>query len=87
MLASALPSCWATFVTIASSSATASATARLNRSISAGTWPGSASICGSPDPNTESTRYATPDHDARADRNSLVHNTLSLAKPRSLAQT
>ena len=28
-----------------------------------------------------------PDHDARADRNSFVHNTLSLAKPRSLAQT
>ena len=28
-----------------------------------------------------------PDHDARADCNSLVHNTLSLAKPRSLAQT
>ena len=56
MSASAAPSCWATLVTIASSSAAEAATARSNRSISAGIRLGSGEVCGSLDPKTESTR-------------------------------
>ena len=87
MLASALPSCWATFATIASSSATderhgALEALDLGRDLAR---IGEHLRLARPEHRVDSVR--DPDHDARADCNSLVHNTLSLAKPRSLAQT
>ena len=48
--------CW----TIASSSAAGLATARSNRSISAATRLGLSRVCCSNEPNTDSTRWATP---------------------------
>ena len=84
MSASAAPSCCATLATIASSSAADVATARSNRSISAGTSAGVGERLRLARPEDRVDPVGDPDHDARTDRDSFVHDTLSLANPTAI---
>ena len=78
--ASAAPSCSATFRTIDSSSAADVATARSNRSISGATISGPSRASGDRRAEHRVDPIGDPHHHTRADRDSLVHKTHSLAR-------